>query len=237
MNKEKRKGRKVYKVRKINKNSIYPGDLKRSPDESFSQETLVFIDETFLEKLSKYFGNGKYLKFDKVLFAENLARKQKLDCRNIFYYTAPPFQSGKPTKEEKNKNKGYGKFIYKLKKRGVVVREGRCQRLKINGNFIFNQKAVDILLAMDLMSVPLKYPKIKKVIIISSDSDFVPVVKELEQEGIRIILYTYYEKIRNTPFSVSNHLIKSVYKYVLLSKNDFTDAPFKKEEEKENETI
>ena len=57
---------KIYKERKDHNLSMPPGDLKRSPDESFFKETLVFIDETFLEKLSQFFGNGRYLKFDKI---------------------------------------------------------------------------------------------------------------------------------------------------------------------------
>lgn len=223
---------KVYKSQKINNTSIYPGDLKRSPDESFFGETLIFIDETFLEKLSKHFGNGKYLKFDKILFAENLAKKQKLNCQGIFYYTAPPFQCEIPTSEEEKKKQGYNRFINKLKEKGVIVREGRCQRLKGDENFIYKQKAVDILLAMDLMSVPLDYPKVKRIILISSDSDFVPIVQSLEEKGVKTILYTYYEKVRDTEFSVSNHLIKLVHKYVLLTKNDFDNSPLKKIVEK-----
>jgi len=223
---------KVYKLGDYNNNSIFPGNPQELPDESFFRETLVFIDETFLEKLSKHFGNGKYLKFDKILLAINLAKKQNLNCKNIFYYTASPFQGEAPTIEEKNKKEGYNRFINKLKEKGVIVREGRCQRLKCDGDFVYKQKAVDILLAMNLMSVPLKYPKVKKIILISSDSDFVPVVENLEENGVITILYTYYEKIRNTQFSISNHLIKSAHKYVLLTKEDFKNSPLKKDEKK-----
>ena len=221
---------KVYKDKDGINYSMLPGDSQGLPDESFdSKDTLVFIDETFLEKLSKYFGEGKYLKFDKILFSETLARKQKLSCKNIFYYTAPPFQSDIPTKEGESKKEGYDKFVNKLKERGVIVREGRCQRLKSNnGEFVYKQKAVDVLIAMDLTNVPLKYPKISKIIIISSDSDFVPVIENLLENGVKTILYTYYEKIRNTNFSRSNHLIKSVYKYVLLTKEDFINSKLDK---------
>ena len=65
---------------------------------------------------------------------------------------------------------------------------------------------------------------IKKIIFISSDSDFVPVIKNLEEKGIKTILYTYYEKKRDTNFSRSNYLIKSVNKYRILSKEDLLAA-------------
>jgi len=210
----------VYKPDNIDNTSMLPGDLKRSPDESFNS-TLIFIDEGFLNKLSKHFGNGKYLKFDKILFAESLCKKQKLKCKKIFYYTAPPFQCNIPSKQEELKKEGHDKFTNKLKEKGVLVREGRCQRLLINNQFEYHQKAVDILLAIDLMDTPIKYPEIKRIVLISSDSDFVPVIKNLKEKGIKTILYTFYEKKRNTNFSRSNHLIKSVHKYVLLTKQDF----------------
>lgn len=226
---------KFYKRRKSSNINMLPGDPSGSPDESFlSQDTLVFIDANFLSKVSKHFGKDNYLIYDLINFSGYLSRKQKLNCKNIFYYTAPPFQSYKPTKEEEKKKDGYDRFLNKLKERGVIVREGRCQRIKDStGDFVFKQKAVDVLLAMDLTNVPLKHPKLQKIIFISSDSDFVPVIKNLEENGVKTILYTYYEKIRDTPFSRSNHLIKSVYKYVLLSKQDFDNAPLDKGKEED----
>jgi uncharacterized LabA/DUF88 family protein len=185
-------------------------------------------------KLSKYFGNGKYLKFNRKIFFENLARSEKLECKNIFYYTAAPFQSERSTLDEKRRKDGYDKFILSIKEEGIIVREGRCQRLKINDKFKYSQKSVDILLAMDLMSVPIKFSHVKKIIFISLDSDFVPIVKFLSENNIKTILYAYYEKKRNMQFSVGNYLIKSVYKYVCLTKEDFENAKFN---EVENENL
>ncbi|MEK6825246.1 MAG: NYN domain-containing protein [Nanoarchaeota archaeon] len=212
---------------------MLPGDLKGSPDESlFSakenshcNETLVFIDEGFLAKLSKHLGKGRYVKFDKFLFAKLLAQKERLDCRHIFYYTAPPFQSNRPTRDEELRKRGYDRFIKSLKKSSLItIREGRCQRLLIDSHLIFKQKYVDVLLTIDLMRIPLKYPQIQRVILISSDSDFVPAIHALKEFGIKVILYTFYEKKRNTNFSRSNDLVKAVHKYVLLTQQDFLNA-------------
>jgi uncharacterized LabA/DUF88 family protein len=224
---------KPYKPKENYNNNMLPGDSKESPDESFSknknkpQDTVVFIDEAFLSKLSKYFGNEKYVRFDRQLFSFNLSKKEKLNCKDIFFYIAPPYQGPFPTREEEERKKGFDEFIFKLKEKNIIVRMGRCQRLKINDKFEYNQKAVDVLLAMDLTNVPLKYPGVKKIIIISSDSDFVPVINNLQEQGIKIILYTYYEKMRDSNFSRSNDLIKSVYKYVQLTKEDLENAKFK----------
>ena len=137
------------------------------------EETIVFIDEGFLDKLTRYFGNWKRLKFDKIKFAKLLANRQNFFCKKLFYYTCPPFQSDRPTPDEAKRKRGYDRFISSLMKYQLVkVREGRCQRLRINNNFEFYQKGVDTLLALDLGNIKNDYPKIKKVILVSSDSDF-----------------------------------------------------------------
>ncbi|MEX2017307.1 MAG: NYN domain-containing protein [Candidatus Pacearchaeota archaeon] len=222
---------KTYKPEKTNNFNMIPSDPKGSLDESFfnkSNGTLVLIDAGFLSKLSKHFGNGVYLKYDLIKFSKNLAFKENKTCKGIFYYTAPPFQSPIPSEEEKRRKDRYDKFVNKLKEKGVVVREGRCQRLKLDGKFIYKQKGVDTLMTIDLMSIPIKHPYIKEIILIASDSDFVPVINTLNSINIKLVLYTYYEKGRDAEFSTSNELIKSVYKYVLLKKEDFDTAPLNK---------
>jgi len=187
-------------------------------------KTLVLIDAGFLSKLSKYLGNGKYLKYDLIKFSKKLAEKQNLDCKHIFYYTAPPFQSDNSSIEETKRFRNYEKFISNLSKdSSISVREGRCQRLKVDGKFIYGQKGVDALIIIDLMSVPIKYKEIKKVILIANDSDFVPVVKSLKEWGIEIILYTHYSKKRGSSFSRSNELLRTVSKYIQLKKEDFPE--------------
>ncbi len=193
------------------------------------EETLVFLDGGFLSKISKHFGKGKYLIYDIIQFARNIAKKQNLESKKIYYYNAPPFQSSNPTKEEEIRKKKYDQFVEKLcESKEIILREGRCQRLKLSNYFVYKQKVVDSLMVIDLMSVPIEHLDVKKIIIIASDSDFVPVIFKLKEKGIKTILYTYYEKGREALFSTSNYLIKSVDKYIILTKQDFGDCPLKK---------
>jgi uncharacterized LabA/DUF88 family protein len=194
------------------------------------EDTIIFIDSGFLSKLSKHFGKGAYLIYDIGDFSISIAKKENLNCEHIFYYTAPPFQSKNPIKEERERKERYDKFIKQLcKNEKITVREGRCQSFKDKeGKFIFKQKAVDSLAIIDLMSLPIEYPKIRKIILIACDSDFVPVIKKLGKSNIKTILYTYYERKRESIFATSNELIKSVNKYVILKKQDFDNAPLNK---------
>tara|TARA_Y100000310_G_C20317269_1_gene639033 strand:- start:42 stop:635 length:594 start_codon:yes stop_codon:yes gene_type:complete len=194
------------------------------------EDTLVFVDDGFLGKLSKHLGKEKYIKFDRVGFCKNLAKKQGLNCKRIFYFTAAPFQSNPSTKEEDMRKKRHDKFIFKLRESPLIkIEEGRVQKIiDSNGEVRYSQKGVDTLLIMRLSFVPIDFPNIKKVILVSSDTDFCPVIEGLKSKGVEVILYSYHEKIRNAKFSVSNYLIKCCSQYIKLTKQDFENAPLKR---------
>ncbi len=201
------------------------------------EETLVFIDEGFLDKLTKLFGDGVRLKFDKLNFAKRIAKKQDLLCKHLFYYTCPPFQSTIPTEEEAKRKRGHDKFISALSKnKEITMREGRVQKI-INekGEIDYNQKGVDVLLTIDLSHLKEDYPEINKIILVSSDTDFCPIIKDIKKrDKIEVILYTYFDRTRKSKFSLSNELITCCSKYVKLTKEDFTSCPIKNlKEEKE----
>lgn len=201
------------------------------------EETLVFIDEGFLDKLTKLFGDGKRLKFNKFDFAKRIAKKQDLLCKHLFYYTCPPFQSENPSEKERGMKEGYDKFISALSKnRDITIRQGRCQRIiNPNGNIEYNQKGVDVLLTINLSHIKEDFPEIKKVILVSSDTDFCPIIRDVkERENIEVILYTYFDRKRNSKFSLSNELIACCSKYFKLTKEDFTSCPFNKSKKESN---
>ena len=73
----------------------------------------------------------------------------------------------------------------------------------------------------DMVSVPLKFPKIRKIILVTSDTDFCPIIGDIEKLGVKVILYTYYEKARKSKFSISHHLIDCCEDTFYITKNDF----------------
>ena len=204
------------------------------------EDTLVFVDEGFLDKLTKLFGDGKRLKFDKFDFAKRISKKQNLLCKQLFYYTCPPFQSEISSEKERSMKEGYDKFISALSKnKDIIIRQGRCQRIiNQDGKIEFNQKGVDVLLTIDLSHINDDFPEIRKLILVSSDTDFCPIIKDVKKrENIEVILYTYFDRKRGSKFSLSNELISCCSKYVKLTKEDFTSCLLnknKKENEKKN---
>jgi uncharacterized LabA/DUF88 family protein len=79
---------------------------------------------------------------------------------------------------------------------------------------------------MALSSSRADFPTIKRIILIACDSDFVPVIKMLREKGIEVILYTYYERKRDTDFSRSHHLIDACDRTYYLNKEDFKKSKF-----------
>ncbi|PJE81266.1 hypothetical protein COU58_03475 [Candidatus Pacearchaeota archaeon CG10_big_fil_rev_8_21_14_0_10_32_42] len=189
------------------------------------ERVLVLIDAGFLSKVSHELGEGHYFKYDILKFSKNLCGKFGSVFHHLFFYNAPPYQNTYPSQDQKKRKEDYDSFISKLSRHEcVTIREGRCQRVKNDGRYIYKQKGVDTLLTMDLMEIPIEYPKIKQIILIASDSDFVPVIQKLRKRGIKVILYTYFDRVRDSNFSRSNELIKSVNRYIKLKKSDFEDC-------------
>lgn len=188
-------------------------------------DTLIFVDNGFFKLVKKEF-EGKTGKKKKLLQTfRNICEKEGLNLKHLFFYTAPPFQSENPTEKEKHLKRNYEYLSNFLKhKKWITVREGRCQRLRIDNKFEYRQKGVDILISIDLMEVKNNFPEIQKVVLIACDSDFVPVIKNLVNKGIQVILYTYFERKRDSPFSRYNELLKVASKWVKLDERCFEDS-------------
>ena len=189
---------------------------------------LIFVDAGFLSELLKHFGEGQYLRFDYLKFFKDLAKKRDLRLEKIFYYTAPPFQGTPPTEEEKKEKEGYDSFISKIKKDSLIsVREGRVQKLIGIEREEFNQKGVDTLMTLDLALAKYKFPEVVELILITSDTDFCPVIREVKNLGTKIILLTYFEKKRNSKFFLSHHLVDCCDEVKYIQKEDVLQFVFK----------
>src|SRR3989344_7971534 len=219
-------GEKVYKEENTGDSMIIPGDPSGSPDDFVS--VIVFIDNAYLLRLKNYFF-PEGLKYSIKNFISIVANRSNCKVQKIFLYDAPPFQSSSPSDDEKRRKVSYDRVVSYLRADYVEVREGRTQRLKVGRKFIFKQKGVDMLLGIDMVGIEKEFPDIKQVVLLSGDSDFVPVVKKLKKQDIKVVLWTYFERKRESPFSKSNDLMKSVGECIKISKKDFENAIIKKE--------
>lgn len=187
------------------------------------EDTLIFVDDGFFGLVKRHFQkeDGKPKKYLQTF--RNICEKENLNLNHLFIYTAPPYQSPRPTEKEAFLMSRYQNMTKMLRrKRWVTLREGRCQKI-INslGKEEFSQKGVDTLLILDMYGIKEDYPNVRKVLLIASDSDFVPLIEKMKQKGFEIIVYTYFDRKRDSKFSTSNHLLKVASKWVKLNKEDF----------------
>ena len=183
------------------------------------KDAILFVDAGYLSYISKHFGEGKPLKYKLEEFAIKICKDFSLVCKEIFFYVAPPYQNSKPSKEENLRKANYDRFIEKLKniKPKVNIREGRLQKI----NEHFSQKGVDTLITIDLLRTAIKR-EVEEIVIITSDTDFVPILKDIrEKEKIKVNLAYYTDRKRKSAFSLSNHLWKAVDRRILIRKEHF----------------
>src|SRR3989344_2683674 len=196
------------------------------------QDTLVFVDDGFFGLVKNHFQKGDSKPKRYLQTFRNICKKEDLNLKHLFVYMAPPFQSPKPTEKELFLMRQYQGMTKMLRnKNWVTLREGRCQKI-INrqGKEEFYQKGIDALIILDMYDIKESHPLIKKIILIASDSYFVPVIERMKQKGIEVIIYTYFDRKRHSRFSTSNHLLKVASKWRKLIKKDFEDPePPKKE--------
>jgi len=187
------------------------------------EDTLVFVDDGFFGLVKKHFQNedGKNKKYLQTF--RNICEEEKLNLKHLFIYTCPPYQSPKPNEREDFLMSRYQNMTKMLKKKKwITLREGRCQRiLNEKGAYEYCQKGVDALIILDLYDFKENYPSINKIILIASDSDFVPIIERMKQKGIEVILYTYFDRRRCSKFSTSNQLLNVASKWAKLTKEDF----------------
>ncbi len=188
-------------------------------EEGSDKTALVFVDNGYLRLVAKRFGLSSRYGLHKL--ADVLCTKAGLKCAKIFFYTAPPFQGSKPSDDEKHRKANYDRFVDRLKSDPTItIREGRCQKI---GNEYF-QKGVDTLMTMDLVGAKGHYPDVHSVVVITSDTDFVPVLRAIREDGIKVVLCYYNDYIRHSRFSMSNHLLTVCDRSILLSPEQFKEA-------------
>lgn len=187
------------------------------------EDTLIFVDDGFFGLVKNHFQkeDGKPKKYLQTF--RNVCKKENLNLKHLYIYTAPPFQSPKPTEKEDYLMSKYQSMTKMLRgKKWISLREGRCQRiLNQEGKFEYSQKGVDALVIMDMYDINESYPEIKKVILIASDSDFVPLIERMKKRGFEVIIYTFFDRVRNSKFSTSNQLLKVASRWKKLTKGDF----------------
>jgi len=146
----------------------------------------VFIDGGYARKVLKQFNSPRisYLKF-----SDHVAGNQ--ERLRTYYYDCAPYVSSPPTQEEKTRKGKFDSFAAALElKSRFQVKLGRLAKRGEfpDGSPRFEQKMVDILLAVDLVQLAVDH-QIQRAVIFASDSDFVPAIQTARNAGTVVELY------------------------------------------------
>ncbi len=147
------------------------------------ERTALFIDGGYLNNVMKEFP-GRTLNFEK--FSNVIGEKTLF---RTYYYSAMPIvyaNSGIEDVERLEKAKSFYTILREIP--NYEIRLGKLVREYINGHETFSQKQVDILFAIDLLSLSIM-SKIRKAIIITGDSDFIPLIQKVKDEGVSVHLF------------------------------------------------
>jgi len=141
----------------------------------------VFIDGGYLDKVLYYdFSNAR---IDYGGLVKELVQPDEL--LRAYYYHCLPYKGNPPTPEDRERYASKHRFITAL---GYLPRfQVRLGRLvKRGGEFI--QKRVDLMIGVD-MSLLAGKGKITNVSLLSGDSDLIPAVDAVKQEGVLVTLW------------------------------------------------
>ena len=145
--------------------------------------TAVFIDGAYLEKVLQHDHAKAQINFGKL--ADTMVGEGN-ELLRAYYYHCPPYRGSPPSEDEHERYRKRQGFFTAL---GHIPRfEVRLGRLAFrgldeNGNQIFQQKRVDIMLGVDMVLLALKQ-RVSKVVLLSGDSDFTPAVEAVKAEGV-----------------------------------------------------
>ncbi|MFA7709240.1 MAG: NYN domain-containing protein [archaeon] len=176
------------------------------------EETLVLIDNAYLKLVSKEFNENKIVKYNLLSFSKKIAELFDLYPKKTYFFDAPPFVSQNSLEDKLRKSK-FDKFIDFLRNSGIIIKLGRLQ--KIGNQFI--QKGVDTQITMALLIEPF-IEDTKNIIIITSDSDFVPAIDYIKSKQRKVFLFCYNDYKRNSKFSTANELRQVCDSVVQLKK-------------------
>jgi len=151
--------------------------------------TCVFLDGGYFQKvLEKDFDRPPT---DFALLGPALAESHEPLLRT-YYYNCPPYQSATPTQHERELVGNADRFYYSLRQlRNFEVRLGRLEFRGVSretGSPIFEQKRIDIQLAVDLLTLAFSR-QIATAVVVAGDSDFIPVFQAAKNQGVRIVLW------------------------------------------------
>lgn len=133
------------------------------------EKVAILIDGGYLSKIGP-----KGIDFEKFI---DILRNSK-PLHRVYYYNCLPYQPPSPSKEDRERISKAMKFYEYLRRiPRLCVRQGKLKYRgnDNNGNPIFEQKRVDLMIGLDVASLIRTQPRvIDAIIVVTGDGDMLP---------------------------------------------------------------
>ncbi len=171
------------------------------------KKAIVFIDgNNWYHGAKRLVGKPRAIDFENLsnMIAENF----DLDIINIRYYNSTPdIDLG-----EDNYYK-HMVFLAKLKKKGLVVNTNKLKKIRVSGKMLRVEKGVDVMIATDMMRKSLVENVCDCCVLISGDSDFVPVMRVIKKAGKEVLTVSVLR-------GYARELLQGEFRFWILKKAD-----------------
>jgi uncharacterized LabA/DUF88 family protein len=148
----------------------------------------IFIDGAYLDFMLRDEFGGTRIDYAGLV---RLMVPPGVDLLRTYYYNCPPYQDNPPTSEQRDRQAKFDRFqgtLLGLSRFEVRLGKLAYRGLGEDGRPRFEQKQVDILLGVDLVSLSAK-GQITEAILLVGDSDFLPAIGAAKNDGILIRLF------------------------------------------------
>ncbi|MCH7850132.1 MAG: NYN domain-containing protein [Nanoarchaeota archaeon] len=104
-------------------------------------------------------------------------------------------------------------FLAGLKKKGIYVNTNKLKKIKTNGKIIRLEKGIDVTIAVDMIKMALIEKKCESCILISGDSDFLPVMRLIKEAGREVLTASVIR-------GYARELLQGEFRFWILKKSD-----------------
>jgi len=174
---------------------------------AIKKKAIMFVDgNNWYHNVKSVVPKPRAIDFRKI--ADMVAGHFDLDVIGIRYYNSvPDIELG-----EENYYK-HMVFLAGLKQKGLNVNTAKLKKIRTNGKTLRVEKGIDVMIATDMISKTLLEGECDCCVLISGDSDFVPVMRLLKTAGKEILTTSVLK-------GYARELLQGEFRFWILKKGD-----------------
>ncbi|MFH1452338.1 MAG: NYN domain-containing protein [archaeon] len=104
-------------------------------------------------------------------------------------------------------------FLGNLKRKGTIVNTRKLKKIRENGKVLRIEKGVDVMISADMISKVLVEEVCDCCVLISGDSDFVPVMQLIKKAGKEVLTVSVLK-------GYARELLQGEFRFWMMKKND-----------------